>query len=75
MLLKQHTILTVVLCAVLSNAAQGQATGYWHTSGNQIFDASNQTVRIAGVNWYGLRPRTRWRMDYGRRITAAFSTP
>src|SRR5262245_30692636 len=27
--------------------------GYWHTSGNQILDANNQPVRIAGVNWFG----------------------
>jgi endoglucanase len=28
--------------------------GYWHTSGNQILDANNQPVRIAGINWFGL---------------------
>jgi len=33
--------------------AVAQGTGYWHTSGNQILDSNNQTVRIAGVNWYG----------------------
>jgi endoglucanase len=27
--------------------------GYWHTSGNEIRDANNGTVRIAGINWYG----------------------
>lgn len=27
--------------------------GYWHTSGNEILDANNNPVRIAGVNWYG----------------------
>lgn len=29
--------------------------GYWHTSGNQIFDSGSpaKTVRIGGVNWYG----------------------
>ncbi len=31
----------------------GQGTGYWHTSGNEILDSNNKTVRIAGVNWYG----------------------
>lgn len=30
-----------------------QSTGYWHTSGNQILDDSNNVVRIAGINWYG----------------------
>jgi cellulose 1,4-beta-cellobiosidase len=27
--------------------------GFWHTSGNQILDANNNPVRIAGINWYG----------------------
>lgn len=27
--------------------------GYWHTQGNQIYDANNQPMRIAGVNWFG----------------------
>jgi endoglucanase len=29
-------------------------TGYWHTSGTQILDASSRPVRIAGVTWYGM---------------------
>lgn len=29
-------------------------TGFFHTTGNQIFDANNQPVRIAGVTWFGL---------------------
>ncbi len=29
------------------------AAGYFHTSGNQLLDANNQPVRIAGVNWFG----------------------
>lgn len=28
-------------------------TGYWHTNGTQIVDASNRPVRIAGINWFG----------------------
>jgi endoglucanase len=28
--------------------------GYWHTKGTQLVDASNQPVRITGVNWFGL---------------------
>ena len=27
--------------------------GYWHTQGNQIYDAKNQPIRIAGINWFG----------------------
>ena len=28
-------------------------TGFLHTSGSQILDASDRPVRIAGVNWFG----------------------
>lgn len=34
------------------------AAGYFHTSGNQILDAANQPVRIAGVNWFGMESET-----------------
>jgi endoglucanase len=27
--------------------------GSWHTSGNEIRDVNNLTVRMTGVNWYG----------------------
>ena len=44
-------------------------TGYWHTSGNKILSASGQTVRIAGVNWYGFETTDYlahglWAQDY-----------
>lgn len=29
-------------------------TGYWHTSGSTILDASGNPVRIAGVSWFGM---------------------
>jgi endoglucanase len=34
--------------------SQAAGEGYWHTSGNQILDASNQPVRITGINWFGM---------------------
>lgn len=37
---------------------QAAAAGYFHTSGNQILDASNNPVRIAGVNWFGMESDT-----------------
>lgn len=45
------------------------ALGYFHTSGNQILDASNQTVKIAGVNWFGFEtsnyaPHGLWTRGY-----------
>lgn len=35
------------------------ATGisYWHTNGNRIVDDAGGTVRIAGVNWFGMEDR------------------
>lgn len=58
-----------VLTAGLTSAAVAQGTGYWHTSGNQILDANNQVVRIAGVNWYGFETTDKvahglWAQDY-----------
>lgn len=49
--------------------AFAQATGYWHTSGNQILDSSGHAVRIAGVNWYGFETTDEvvhglWAQDY-----------
>ena len=67
--MKQRTFVTIVLGAALSCIAQGQGSGYWHTSGNQILDANNQVVRIAGVNWYGFETGDEvahglWAQDY-----------
>ena len=34
--------------------ADPPGAGYWHTSGTNIVDAHGQTVRLAGVTWYGM---------------------
>ena len=44
-------------------------SGFWHTSGNQILDANNQPVRIAGINWFGFEtanyvPHGLWTRGY-----------
>jgi len=39
-------------------SSTGAAAGFFHTSGNQILDSSNQPVRIAGVNWFGFETDT-----------------
>ena len=49
--------------------AAGVGSGFWHTSGNQILDASGTPVRIAGVNWYGFETPDAvvhglWAQDY-----------
>ncbi|MGD9720566.1 MAG: Calx-beta domain-containing protein [Pirellulales bacterium] len=51
------------------NPATGAVAGYFHTAGNQILDANNQVVRIAGVNWFGLEtsnfaPHGLWTRGY-----------
>jgi aryl-phospho-beta-D-glucosidase BglC (GH1 family) len=34
------------------------ASGFLHTSGNQILDANNHAVRLSGVNWFGAEGTT-----------------
>ena len=43
---------------VTEGGSGSSASGYFHTSGNQILDANNQPVRIAGVNWFGFETTT-----------------
>ena len=45
--------MTLLLLVAGMPMAFGQGTGYWHTSGSQILDASGKTVRVTGINWYG----------------------
>ncbi len=58
---------TAAACTGGTNGTLG--TGYWHTSGRQILDASNNPVRIAGVNWFGFETANLvvhglWTRDY-----------
>ena len=58
----------LLLVGLSTNSAYAQ-TGYWHTSGNQILDANNKVVRIAGINWYGFETTDEvvhglWAQDY-----------
>lgn len=55
--------------APVNARANAAGAGYWHTNGNQILDANNQAVRIAGVNWFGMEtanyaPHGLWTRDY-----------
>lgn len=64
-----RSLTTLVAFAMLCGAANAQGTGYWHTFGSNIVDAKNQTVRIAGVNWYGFETGDEvahglWAQDY-----------
>jgi endoglucanase len=44
----------VVVAAPASAAAGGTGTGYLHTSGNKIVDSTGATVRLTGINWFGM---------------------
>lgn len=35
-------------------AVGGTGTGYLHTNGNQIVDSTGATVRLTGLNWFGM---------------------
>ncbi len=61
--------LAAFMLALLFPRAWGQGVGYWHTSGNRIVDANGNTVRIAGINWYGFETSDYlahglWAQDY-----------
>jgi endoglucanase len=64
---KSTLLLAAIICFAFPAFAQGN--GSWHTSGNQILDANNQIVRIAGINWYGFETTDEvvhglWAQDY-----------
>ena len=39
-------------------AAADVGAGYWHTNGHRIEDSTNQPIRIAGINWFGMETST-----------------
>src|SRR5215510_16112806 len=70
-----RSILSLKICLLFAamfcpaTPAFAQGAGYWHTNGNQILDANNQRVRIAGINWYGFETTDEvvhglWAQDY-----------
>jgi endoglucanase len=57
------------LIGALAPAALAAGSGYWHTSGRKILDASGNAVRIAGINWFGFETSNMvvhglWSRDY-----------
>ncbi|MFI5895124.1 cellulase family glycosylhydrolase [Actinoplanes sp. NPDC051513] len=44
----------VITALPASAAAGGTGTGYLHTSGNKILDSAGATVRLTGINWFGM---------------------
>ena len=48
-------LVAVTVTAVPAAAATGgTGTGYLHTSGNRIIDSTGTTVRLTGINWFGM---------------------
>lgn len=65
----RHLFTLIAVLSVCVPFVFGQGAGYWHTAGNQILDSNNQTVRMAGVNWYGFETTDQiahglWAQDY-----------
>jgi endoglucanase len=46
-------VLVTTLLASPASAA-GTGTGYLHTNGNKIVDSAGATVRLTGLNWFGM---------------------
>ena len=68
-MMRRATLGLVLLLPFVPGMAAAQGSGYWHTSGSQMQDANNKTVRIAAVNWYGFETTDQvvhglWAQDY-----------
>jgi endoglucanase len=48
------TALVAVTISATPAAAAGTGTGFLHTSGNKIVDSTGATVRLTGINWFGM---------------------
>ncbi|MER7273922.1 cellulase family glycosylhydrolase [Dactylosporangium sp. NPDC000244] len=44
----------VAVTLTAGTASAGTGTGYLHTSGNKIVDSTGATVRLTGINWFGM---------------------
>lgn len=63
--------------------SQNATSGYIHTSGTKLMNASNQEVRLTGINWFGLEtgsyaPHGLWARNWGemldQMVQAGFNT-
>src|SRR5438270_5312390 len=48
------TVATVNAPPARAAAAAGTGVGYLHTAGNKIVDSTGNTVRLTGINWFGM---------------------
>jgi endoglucanase len=59
----------IAFVVAVQSLAFAQGAGYWHTHGRTIADSNGETVRIAGINWYGFETTDEvahglWAQDY-----------
>jgi endoglucanase len=47
------TTVGAVILASMHTQVEAAGRGYWHAEGSRIVDQDGQTVKIAGVNWFG----------------------
>ncbi|MPZ25126.1 MAG: cellulase family glycosylhydrolase [Micromonosporaceae bacterium] len=87
-LLAAAASLTVTTLAAAPASAQtaGTGTGYLHTDGNRIVDVTGATVRLTGLNWFGMEtdnhtfhglwanPPASWRGQVERMAELGFNT-
>lgn len=63
------TTLSITRLFISPQSVQAAGEGYWSTQGSRIIDSSGNTVKIAGVNWFGLEtgsfaPHGLWSRGY-----------
>jgi endoglucanase len=79
------TLVAITLTASPAQAA-GTGTGYLRTNGNRLVDATGATVRLTGINWFGMEtdnhtfhglwanPPATWRGQIDRMADLGFNT-
>jgi endoglucanase len=80
------TALVAVTISATPAAAAGTGTGFLHTSGNKIVDSTGATVRLTGLNWFGMETdnhtfhglwagrNATWRMQMDHMAQLGFNT-
>ena len=80
------SLVVILTPAAVTPAVAGTGTGYLHTDGRAIKDANGTTIRITGINWFGMEtdnktfhglwanaPAT-WRGQIDRMASLGFNT-
>jgi endoglucanase len=80
------TVLIALTLSASPATAAGTGTGYLRTNGNRIVDATGATVRLTGINWFGMEtdnrtfhglwasPPATWRGQIDRMAELGFNT-